>query len=181
MATCPKCASIALNHTLVADSLPAHECPRCEGLLLSLVNYRHWRDTSGNATESTKGSLEKTPAEDTRDAIKCAKCQKLMVKYRVTADADNRIDYCPGCEDIWLDAGEWDLLEHLVGSKHIAALLTRPWQMRLLSETVQTMERERIKKTFGADFSKIDEFRKWISNHALRDNILAYLQRPPRK
>ena len=37
-----------------------------------------------------------------------------MSKYRINADKTNRLDYCPHCEEIWLDDGEWQLVEGLV-------------------------------------------------------------------
>jgi len=102
-----------------------------------------------------------------------------MTKYRISADAPNRIDFCASCEDIWLDEGEWLLVESLAGSEHLATITTQPWQRRIQLESAEQMADERLKAAFGSDYEKVIELRDWLNDHAARDEIFAYLSRHP--
>ena len=51
-----------------------------------------------------------------------------MSKYRIRSDKNNRLDYCPHCEEIWLDEGEWELVEGLVASGEFTKVFTQAWQ-----------------------------------------------------
>lgn len=180
MATCPNCSDAELRHTLVAGTLPAHSCHRCKGIQVSLVAYRDWRERSGT-TENLKNNAD-TIAEvsDTKDALLCGKCRNVMTKFRVSADAANRIDFCSSCEEVWLDAGEWDLIGALVGSRHLANITTQPWQYRVMSDSVEVMALERLKKRLGSDYEKVVEFGDLLEGHPERLEILAYLAKRSR-
>ncbi|MEM7433388.1 MAG: zf-TFIIB domain-containing protein, partial [Pseudomonadota bacterium] len=131
MAGCPTCNTTEMRHTRVAGSLPAYSCHRCNGILVSLVTYRDWRERKLSSTGSGPPSGGAAMAGDTTDAICCSKCNRIMTKYRVSANTPNRIDYCAHCEDVWLDAGEWELIESVVGSTELANITSQPWQYRV--------------------------------------------------
>lgn len=175
MATCPKCSGTEMRHTLVAGSLPAHSCYRCKGVLVSLVAYRDWRERSGIAERSTSDSEPVTEVSDTKDALLCGKCRNLMTKFRASANAPNRIDFCFSCDEVWLDGGEWELIEALVGSGQLANITTQPWQYRVMTTSVERMELDRLKKEFGENFEKVVELGDLIESHPARLEILAYL------
>src|SRR5688572_17224366 len=114
MAQCPQCADSTLVHTMLAENLAAYSCGRCLGTLVSLVAYRAWRESSGRGRLPT--APDAIPDVDPPDSIgakKCPKCRSLMSKYRISAEKHNRLDYCAHCEEVWLDDGEWQLVESL--------------------------------------------------------------------
>lgn len=180
MTACPKCETPGLAHTLIDETLPAHSCRDCGGTLLSLIAYRRWRDTTGGSHEPAPGELEAVPPEDSSDAISCPKCRRVMTKYQISAAADNRIDYCVGCEDIWLDEGEWDLIANLVGIDRLAAVLSQSWQYRLRTDRSKKMQEERLRFLLGADYERACEVRDWLSEHPSRTEILAFVSRRTR-
>jgi Zn-finger nucleic acid-binding protein len=177
MPRCPTCLDPGLQHILVADSLPAHLCPNCNGLLIGLVAYRRWREIEPISSVADAEHRNSIITEDTKNAKACTKCKSVMTKYRISSDAPNRIDFCVNCEDIWLDDGEWELIDSLIGSKHLATITTQPWQRRIRKETVKRMEHERLESVFGDEYVKVSEFAEWLEGHESRDEILAYLQR----
>jgi len=177
MATCPKCQDTELRHTLIAGNLTAHSCGRCTGLLISLIGYRRWREVHYHSTADAEAVKVNCETPDTKNAIACSRCRTVMIKYRISARSDHRIDYCASCEDIWLDGGEWELIENLVGSKHLARIFTQPWQHRIRLETVDIMRSDRLESSFGKDFEKIRDLKDWLDKHPAREEVLAYLQR----
>lgn len=176
MSSCPVCPQSGLKHTLISESLPAHMCPACEGLLISLVAYRQWREHVEPPKRPDRPPTN-VAVEDSKDAIACSKCGSMMTKYRISSESPNRIDFCEPCEDIWLDHGEWEIVEDLAGSDHLWTILTQPWQRRIVTESIDKMEVERLQDLLGPDYEKIVELSRWLTGHASRDLILTYLRR----
>jgi Zn-finger nucleic acid-binding protein len=177
MANCPKCPNSELRHTLLMDDLPAYGCSSCDGLLLSLMMYRHWRETeSVHLSESPTADLTAMVA-DRHEPIKCPRCRSLMTKYRISADIPNRVDYCAHCEDIWFDPGEWKCVEAIARSGHFAEIFGRPWQRQIHRKISEEMETQRLKELLGSDYGKFADFREWFQSHPNRGRLLALLSR----
>lgn len=107
---CPSCHAGTLKPGTLEPNLPCSQCDACGGALLALVTYLHW---SANVSPSPNTEPFAMDASDTKQALLCPKCSRLMVKYRITQAEDHRLDYCFGCEEVWLDAGEWEVLKSL--------------------------------------------------------------------
>ena len=178
MAQCPQCADSPLVHTLLAENLAAYSCGKCLGTLVSLVAYRAWRE------HAARGAIRETPpatpdadAADSIGAKKCPKCRSLMSKYRINAEKTNRLDYCPHCEEIWLDDGEWELVEGLVISGEFARVFTQCWQYAVRSGITGAMEEQRLRGLLGADYERVDQFAEWLQTQPAKQEILARLTR----
>ncbi len=176
MALCPQCADSVLVHALLTEGLAGYSCSKCLGTLVSLVAYRAWRERTERPLSSVPVA---TPADapDSTGAKKCPKCRSLMSKYRISAEKTNRLDYCPHCEEIWLDDGEWELVEALVASGEFARMFTQAWQHAVGSEVTHAMEEQRLRNLLGADFSRFEEFSRWLRAQPARQEILAQLAR----
>ena len=179
MALCPQCDHSILVHSLLAEGLAGYSCGKCLGTLVSLASYRAWREGAG------RGQLPATPAavpvdSDAADSIaakKCPKCRSLMSKYRISAEKTNRLDYCPHCDEVWLDDGEWQLVEGLALSGDFARVFTQAWQNSVQVEVTEAMEAERLRSLLGPDYSRVEELRAWLERHPRRLEILARLGR----
>jgi len=179
MSLCPQCDHSVLVHTLLTEDLAGYSCGKCLGTLVSLVSYRAWRER-----QSSRPSLDATPAvvpdiepEDSRLAKKCPKCRSLMSKYRINSEQANRLDYCPHCEDIWLDDGEWQLVEGLAASGDLTRVFTQAWQYAVRSGVTSAMEEQRLRELLGSDYERVVAFAEWLRTQACRQEILARLAR----
>ena len=200
MALCPQCDHSILVHTLLTDDLAAYSCGKCLGTLVSLVAYRVWREKQAKGTLPTSQTAE--PDSEPPDSIgakKCPKCRSLMSKYRIRSDKTNRLDYCPHCEEIWLDEGEWELVEGLVASGEftkvtqrvsirIAVERDRRWsELRPgLSATVAIShgpgdpEEQRLRELLGGDYDRVAQFTEWLQSQPAKQEIIARLSRRTR-
>jgi Zn-finger nucleic acid-binding protein len=182
MTACPVCLTSQLQPAMLAQDLVAYSCPTCDGVLLSLVAYRHWREANAAraaaATEHRSGEAD--VAEDTAAVVNCPRCRSVMVKYRIGAQMDNRLDYCAHCEDVWLDHGEWELVEALASRGDLAKIFTRSWQRRVREDIADDMETERLKDLLGSEYATVESFRNWLQEHRARDEIIALLRRRKR-
>jgi len=180
MALCPQCENSTLVHTLLTESLAGYSCGMCFGTLVSLVAYRAWRDRHAHALEPGPAAIADAATPDSIAAIKCPKCSSLMSKYRISAQGGNRIDYCAHCEDIWLDEGEWQLIERLVNTGELTRVFTQAWQRTVRDGVAQSMEQRRFRELLGEEHERVTAFAQWLENHPARAEILARLQRRKR-
>jgi Zn-finger nucleic acid-binding protein len=177
MASCPQCADSPLVHTMLAENLAAYSCGRCLGTLVSLVAYRAWRERSGGAPSPPAAAME---APDSSGAKRCPKCSALMSKYRLSAQKDNRLDYCAHCEEVWLDDGEWQLVESLAASGDFTKVFTQAWQYAVRTGVSHGMEEQRLRDLLGPDYERVETFSKWLDGQPAKQEILARLARRAR-
>jgi len=178
MAQCPQCADSTLVHALLTDDLAGYSCGKCLGTLVSLAAYRAWRESAGrNRLPETPAAVPDLDAPDSIAAKKCPKCRSLMSKYRISAEKTNRLDYCPHCDEVWLDDGEWQLVEGLARSGNFARVFTQAWQSSVRGEVTEAMEADRLRGVLGADYERVEQLREWIVDHPQRLAILAQLAR----
>lgn len=178
MALCPQCEDSALVHAMLTENLAAYSCGKCLGTLVSLAAYRAWRESTGrDRLPVTSAAVADADAADSVAAKKCPKCRSLMSKYRISAEKTNRLDYCPHCDEVWLDDGEWQLVEGLALSGDFARLFTQAWQNMVKVEVTEAMEAARLRDLLGADLDRVEAMRAWIESHPRRFEILARLAR----
>jgi Zn-finger nucleic acid-binding protein len=178
MALCPQCDQSTLVHMLLTDGLAGYSCGKCLGTLVSLVAYRAWRErAAGGVVRDMPAATPDADPPDSTGAKKCPKCRSLMSKYRISSDKTNRLDYCPHCEEIWLDNGEWELVEGLVISGEFARVFTQVWQYSVRGGISSAMEEQRLRALLGADFERVTAFNEWLQTQPAKQEILARLAR----
>lgn len=166
---------------MLTENLAAYSCGKCLGTLVSLVSYRAWRESEAGRRlrRDAAPAVADIDAADSTGAKKCPKCRSLMSKYRVTADKSNRLDYCAHCEEIWLDDGEWQLVEGLVASGDFARIFTQAWQHAVRAGLSHAMEEHRLRDLLGGDYERVVQFAEWLQSQPNRQEILARLARGP--
>ena len=173
---CPKCKTEYLKPTKLEDGLPVMGCPRCEGSFISLLYYRDWAERVKVETSDQVKEIELESDSDTRTAICCPKCSRLMTKYVVSGALDNRIDLCGNCDEAWLDGGEWRLLKSLELGNKLPSIFTDQWQRKVRSEKAELNRVERLRKIVGdSDTEKAIEVKAWLSGSSNRSIILHFL------
>ena len=172
---CPSCKTIALAPDILENSVPCDTCPQCSGVLLSLVSQT---DEVVTQEAGSDVSIENQESEiaDSKRALCCPQCQRIMVKFKVTADAAHSLDFCFGCAKVWLDSGEWTYLKSLGLHRRIRSITTDSWQRRLREEAGLKLRIEKFRLSVGQEaFSVVEEFRLWLSAQPKRDEILLHL------
>lgn len=174
---CPRCKTPELLPTMIEEYLPAMGCTGCHGTLVSLLYYRHSAETQKPSTETVAtGATVET--SDTTTAITCPKCARIMTKFRITGGIANRVDVCAGCDEAWLDSGEWELLESLQLSLKVTSIFSDAWQRRIRQENSEDTRRSILIRLLGdSGAKKVEEFREWLSSQKNKPEIMAYLYR----
>jgi len=172
---CPQCKGYQLEPKELEPGLVAGSCTKCQGALVSLMNYRFWADqqefTKANAIETNV-----VETEDNKKAQVCPKCAKLMTKFQIGADSSNRLDLCTGCDEAWLDSGEWKLLKQMDLADKLPKIFTDAWQRNIRLERQEKIHKKRYEKLLGeTDFAKLDAFKQWLDQHPEKAQIKQYL------
>lgn len=173
---CPKCKTSDLFPVKLEEGLPAMGCKSCEGVLISLLYYRDWADRT--AVEQLTQAPVPTLVEDndTKVAIGCPKCARIMTKYQISSETSNKLNVCASCDEAWIDNGEWILLKSLGLIKKIPSIFTDPWQNRIKREISEKSRFERLVEVVGQDdAARAKEIRDWLSNNKHKASIIRYV------
>lgn len=174
---CPRCKTFDLSPTMIEESLPAMGCSNCHGSLVSLLHFRYWAETR-KPTSPPASTAAIPDATDTATAIRCPKCERIMMKYKLAGNVSNRIDVCNTCDESWLDGGEWELLEALQLSTRMPSIFTEAWQRRIRREISEETRRGVLVRMIGEDGTRrVEEFKGWLDGSDHRSDVMAYLYR----
>lgn len=170
---CPQCKGYHLEPRELEVGLIAGSCPKCDGALLSLMNYRYWADR--HVEVELKDSNDVVTEEGSK-AKMCPKCSRLMTKFQIGTESENRIELCTGCDEAWLDKGEWRLLKQLDMHDKLPKIFTDAWQRNIRIQRQEKKLKTHYEKRLGAeDFKKLDEFKQWLVQHPQKAAIQQYL------
>lgn len=174
---CPQCKGYSLEPRELEPGLVAAVCPKCNGALLALMNYRFWADQHlkhASSSETHHASVE--AVADAEHAKQCPKCARLMNRFRIGLDTGNRLDLCEHCDEAWLDKGEWQLLKSLDLADKLPRIFTDAWQRNIRLERQQRFMKDKYEALLGAeDFARVDTFKQWLDLHPEREQIRLYL------
>lgn len=173
---CPKCKTVDLLPTKLEADLPAMGCGTCEGNLISLLYYRYWVERSDLSIDVKTAELKEFEKSDTKVALTCPKCARLMTKYLITGGQSNRLDLCGSCDEAWVDSGEWVILKSLKLTKNLPSIFTDAWQVRLRKEMSAKQKYLRLERQVGAaDAERADEIKQWLKSNKNKSVILQYM------
>jgi Zn-finger nucleic acid-binding protein len=177
---CPHCKGYQLEPNELEPGLVAGKCLKCQGALVSLMNYRFWADQQDSFKASSEVSNIQIPdvveTEDNNKAQVCPKCAKLMTKFQIGLDSRNRLELCTGCDEVWLDSGEWTLIKQMDLADKLPKIFTDVWQRNIRLERQEKIHKNRYERLLGeTDFAKLDTFKQWLDKHPEKSQIKQYL------
>jgi len=175
---CPKCKTADLYPTKLEQGLSGMGCNECAGVFVSLLYYRDWaeRFLGASAEGEQVEDINIEDVDNTHSAMNCPKCSRMMTKYRVSSERENRLDLCAHCDEAWLDKGEWSLLKSLKLGSKMPLVFTEQWQKQVRDQVTENARRQRFKESVGADVAEeADRVREWLKAQPSRMQVLQYL------
>ncbi len=173
---CPKCKNTYLKPSKLEEGLPVMGCPTCQGALISLLYYRDWSERVILEPCNAPPSEDVIAESDSKTALSCPKCSRLMTKYSVSGSLHTRLDLCGNCDEAWLDGGEWQLLKSLELGKKLPSVFTDQWQRKVRMERTELDRIARLQNVVGeADAEKAVEVKKWLRDNPNKSTILHFL------
>lgn len=175
---CPLCKHIPLAQETVSEPLAMHCCAKCEGKWLSSTNYWSWLDTLEGELPEKEYSDFSYEVSDSKTAKICPDCGRILIKYKVGHGLNFKLDHCNGCNGVWFDKNEWEMLERKNLHDEVHKIFTTSWQNQVRQEEKNSYFNKSYKQKFGDDYPKLKEFKAWLDAHELKPSILAFLTDP---
>jgi len=176
---CPTCRTPTLRPGEVEPLLPSRRCATCGGQFIRGEQYYRWLEHSDRAATAVAPQQQQDAAADVADSARakiCPECAKLMRRVRIGQGIGFCIDRCSACGGVWLDANEWEALQHRGLSDRLHLVAGEAWQARVLKEERDRAARERVAISIGPEeFDEVERVAGWIERHPQRDEIAAYL------
>ncbi len=171
---CPQCKGYDLTPKQLENGLVAASCTKCDGALLSLVNYRFWSENHQQGEEE-KVSVDVVDELDDIDekACVCPKCTRLMTKFKIDLSTANQLDLCTNCDEAWLDKGEWRLLKQLELHGQLPKIFTDAWQRNLRIQRMKNTVKQRYIAMIGEE--RVENFKTWLDLQPEKEEIKQYL------
>jgi Zn-finger nucleic acid-binding protein len=171
---CPQCKGYELEPVELETGLIAAGCLKCDGQLLSMTNYRFWAKAYADAVCEVDTDVA---AEDSSGAKLCPKCSRFMSKYKIGNDSQHRLELCTGCDEVWLDKNEWQLLKKMQLHGSLGKVFTDSWQRELrLAQQRESLDARYRDQLGDETFAKAKSFKHWLEQQPQRADILLYLQ-----
>ena len=183
---CPKHPQESLLADQLVDNLKTHSCSTCRGSWVASEDYQVWQVTQVDSalgidslTAPISCDLDYQPSRYDNRAGLCPSCGFYLVRGRITLQkAAFFIERCPSCKGMWLDEGEWSILEKLGLSAYLPVLFTDEWQSYVRSAEADFRERTATAEKLGPDIAeKLFELAKLLEDHPNGDFGVAYLMR----
>lgn len=173
---CPSCKKNVLVPAKFAEGLPSFTCPSCKGHLIEILSYRLWSERASSA-ERDSVNLEATESTDSKHALICPQCQKVMTKFSVSGSASNKIDLCGSCGRFWIDRGEWALVKSLNLDTNLTKIFNEPWQKTIRRDQVSSAKSHRLRDMLSdEEYQRLVDLREWINQHPAKAAILDFLR-----
>jgi len=147
---CPSCNAKLSLYKIFHIEIEA--CPKCKGIFLDKDELRYLKD------KSTKGSWQSLRwMDDEVEAIEklkampskrpCPKCSKTNFISTFFGDSKVILDWCPNCQGVWLDRGEFqEVLQYITDKLN-----------SLTSEEAKGKVYEEIKEIWNGPENKLSE------------------------
>ena len=172
---CCSCHTGTLLPTRFDDGPACYQCNNCNGALLSLSPYLDWVKSANAAAVQPAASFD-MDSVDTKKALSCPKCSRIMLRYNALADKAHGLDYCFHCEEVWLDPGEWLYLKGKGLHTRITSISTDAYQRRLREQASRDAALQRFRASIGDEaFDATETFRTWLAGQPHKAQILRHL------
>ncbi len=173
---CPSCKTGLLVDKTLEENLRAEQCSDCGGCWLSSEAYQRWLDGHGPTLPEKPYSEVSFDVVDSSLAKLCPACGRMLLKFKVGHGIDFHLDRCGGCNGVWLDRNEWEVLASRNLHDEVHSIFTTYWQQQVRGDELRASMTRRYQGRFGTeDYQEIRRIRAWLDGHPLRPALLAYL------
>jgi len=145
---CPRCDVALIAHGV--EGVEIDKCPQCKGLWFQQGELRDAKDVAAPDVRWLDFEIWKHMDHFRFSVLPliCPKCKIPMVAVSY-GDTDVEVDYCPKCQGIWLDEGEFERIIHA---------LTQELATRTVSDYVRASLEEATEVVTGPE-SRVSEWR----------------------
>ena len=173
---CPVCMSKSLFDTTIENGLSVSVCESCNGYWLAYDKYQAWRKDNSQSPSGTELTDIAHEPCDVKKAKMCPACGRILTKFKVGHGIDFYLDHCDGCNGVWLDSNEWNVLKKHNLHKAINDMFTSSWRRQIHVDDLRHSHDKIFTETFGiSDYAELQKMKQWIDKHPKRTAIISFL------
>lgn len=121
---CPKCRAPMEAIEFGAD-IEVRRCTGCRGLFCKWQALQQLRDEWLSDVVLDKGSATHGAKQNEMQDVPCPACGTIMESVQDRENARITLDSCPGCNGVFLDAGELTNMKSVTLMDHVRHLLAK--------------------------------------------------------
>lgn len=178
---CPKDKEESLVDVVLPGGLAAHHCSACDGYWVEPDIYAAWRSQQEERLPvplPEDADMGYTPGPQDARAGLCPNCKGFLARSRIGLNPPFYVERCSRCGGIWLDQGEWEVLQQLGWDGAIDHLFTEDWQSEMREQEYAERERRATIEKLGEDLAQqIFDLTEKLAHHPNGDFGVAYLMR----
>jgi Zn-finger nucleic acid-binding protein len=103
----------------------------------------------------------------------------LLLPYLPGNGLDFRLDHCDHCNGVWLESGEWELLQYHQLASKLPVIFTQAWQQQIRQADHRQRMAAIYTRRFGVPtYAELQRIRAWLQSTPDPSAALAYLTNP---
>ena len=121
---CPKCRA-PMETLEYGTDIEVRRCTACSGLFCTWQALQQLRDEWLSDVILDKGSAAQGSRQNEMQDVPCPACGTIMERIQDRENARITLDSCPGCNGVFLDAGELTNMKSVTLMDHVRHLLAK--------------------------------------------------------
>ncbi|NJR70126.1 MAG: zf-TFIIB domain-containing protein [Synechococcales cyanobacterium CRU_2_2] len=156
----PKDRKTLLIETCLTHGLTAYYCSSSKGIWIPAKEYKAWQKTQRQQTldpDCLPSQIDVAfvqPLFDAKAAL-CPEDGSYLSRAKVGYKPAFYVERCPCCDGIWLDHGEWNILEKLGFHTAIYQLFSPEWQTKVRKKELADQERQATVDKLGPELAQL--------------------------
>jgi Zn-finger nucleic acid-binding protein len=179
---CPKDRNSEMVEAVLSGGLYVYQCPTTRGNWIPRAEYDAWLSGQWlepldllDLVQRLRMVYFQPSSEDTKAAL-CPETGHILVRAKVQTPAPFYVERSAQSGGIWLDSGEWEVLESVGLSTHIDDLFSLDWQAAVRAAQLLDRQRQAIIDKLGPTVAlQIFELADVLKDHPNGDFGVAYL------
>lgn len=98
---CPVCKEPSMQKEKVLGNVTIDKCTKCQGIMFEKDEIGYYLKFSKDIPDFANVVKDAQKSEK-----RCCFCSTEMIEFKYARDMDLLVDFCQGCESIWLDGDE---------------------------------------------------------------------------
>ena len=171
MMQCTVCKAGELKAATLEGLCPCLQCSNCQGYWVLISDYLDAKSLDLPIDED----LIKRFTES-KKALLCPVSSTIMLKYRLSAQSEHKINLSPAANGFWLDKGLWELIKQQGLTKNLTQIFTEPGQRKIRAIIALNIFEDYYNEELGKEHhAKLKALREWLDNQPKKQEMLAYI------
>ena len=168
---CTVCKAGELKASSLEGLCSCLQCSNCQGYWVLISDYLEAKALELSIDETLVNHVAVV-----KKAILCPVSSTVMLKYRLSAQSEHKVNLSPAANGFWLEKGLWELIKQQGLAKNLTQVFTEPWQRKIRAIVALAIFEDYYNEELGKEHhAKLKALREWLNNQPKKAEMLAYI------